>query len=453
MQERGLHILWDVIEEHLDEAGFCFAQWEQALQSPLYTLPQLEKKLESRLLAHLDGLLVAGSPAIDKVLLPALAAPDPGWVFAAAYALASSEQALAQDHLFSHLEQAAPESLGPVQRALELAPIRDPQRILRLLESARIELQALALDVLSFQRVAGEQWGARLPQFLLQADSWLRAAALRAVRRLPSAACTNAVLGVLESCAMTPAAALEAGMVLGLLDARQAAAWLHSPDRTAVEAAQLVLAMVGSVQDTERLRRDTADKNSQRGALFALGFSGSIPLVDHILSLMREPELAALAGEALCGITGVDIEKAGLAAKPPPAPPATADQEPPQLADLDADLSRPPEADLPVPDPDAAAAWWKDHRASFTPGIRYVYGLPMEGARTLIAALALAPMRRRHALALELAMASQGQLQVETRALARAQWRHLPPAWQALARAQSATPAPRPSHGQEHAGA
>ena len=35
-------ILWDVIAEHLDEAGFALDTWTQALESPLYTLQELE---------------------------------------------------------------------------------------------------------------------------------------------------------------------------------------------------------------------------------------------------------------------------------------------------------------------------------------------------------------------------------------------------------------------------
>lgn len=51
-------ILWDVIEEHLDEATFLYTQFESLLDHPLLTRADVERSVTSRLIAHLDGLVL-----------------------------------------------------------------------------------------------------------------------------------------------------------------------------------------------------------------------------------------------------------------------------------------------------------------------------------------------------------------------------------------------------------
>src|SRR5262249_14679432 len=84
-------IRWDIVEEHLDEAAFLYQLWEQSLRSPKYTLREIAEGPEERMLAHLDGLVVGGSPVAKKLLIPSLESDEPGVVFAAAYALLASE--------------------------------------------------------------------------------------------------------------------------------------------------------------------------------------------------------------------------------------------------------------------------------------------------------------------------------------------------------------------------
>jgi hypothetical protein len=71
-------VLWDVVEEHLDEAEFGVEQFERAMQSPLLTLERLAGGCEGRLLAHVDGLLVGGAPVYERLLKPLLDSPDAG---------------------------------------------------------------------------------------------------------------------------------------------------------------------------------------------------------------------------------------------------------------------------------------------------------------------------------------------------------------------------------------
>src|SRR5258708_6687694 len=70
-------VLWDVVEEHLDELEFCVEQFERMLDDAELSLPHLSS-IEARLFAHLDGLVVEGEPVIDRLIVPAIddVAPD-----------------------------------------------------------------------------------------------------------------------------------------------------------------------------------------------------------------------------------------------------------------------------------------------------------------------------------------------------------------------------------------
>src|SRR6267142_1727129 len=86
-------ILWDVVEEHFNEAEFLFEQWERALHSPKYNLTELGATLERRLAAHLDGLVVGGRPVAKRTLEPELEnASEPNRTIVAALALLFMEE-------------------------------------------------------------------------------------------------------------------------------------------------------------------------------------------------------------------------------------------------------------------------------------------------------------------------------------------------------------------------
>src|SRR4051794_14057106 len=90
-------VLWDVAEEHLDEAEFLWDQWEKSLDAPNYALAEVAERPEERLLAHVDGLLAGGPEVIAKLVLPALDAEEPARITAAAYTLLASGEATALD--------------------------------------------------------------------------------------------------------------------------------------------------------------------------------------------------------------------------------------------------------------------------------------------------------------------------------------------------------------------
>src|SRR5690554_6744083 len=69
-------LIWDIQEEHLDEAEFLLEMWTHCVDSPRFTLATLAAGPEERLLARVVGLLVGGERVVEGLLLPVLAEPD-----------------------------------------------------------------------------------------------------------------------------------------------------------------------------------------------------------------------------------------------------------------------------------------------------------------------------------------------------------------------------------------
>ena len=86
-EARSDAILWDVVEEHLDEAEFLAETWHVNLDSPAYLRDEFEQGPQERLLAHVDGLVVGGEDVRAELLEPALADGDTERWRAAAVAL------------------------------------------------------------------------------------------------------------------------------------------------------------------------------------------------------------------------------------------------------------------------------------------------------------------------------------------------------------------------------
>ncbi len=126
-------------------------------------------------------------------------------------------------------------------------------------------------------------------------------------------------------------------------------------------------------------------------ALWALGFSGRLSAAEACLEWMEDAKMARLADEL-------------------------PEELPPLEEDLKVDLIPRPEDELPRPDAEAVATWWRKSKGGFERGVRYLMGSPFQ-AQVLFAALEQGPMRRRPVWARELAIRSRGAVHVSTRAL------------------------------------
>ena len=174
-------ILIDIIEEHLEEADFLCQQRGNALGERVYNLDGLAE-LEERLLAHLDGLILAEADAWI-LLKPKLTEGERGEAFAAAYVALASGEAVFHDELTKALDQAEGPVLEGIREALRHSSSVEVEQILRSrLGAAHGRIRTLALDVLSVRRSAID--AKQLESLLLDKDPAVIAAAAKAVGRL-----------------------------------------------------------------------------------------------------------------------------------------------------------------------------------------------------------------------------------------------------------------------------
>ena len=423
----GRPLRWDIYETHLDEAAFRWSQWEAALDAPDFILGEVAE-LEERFAAHLDGLILGGTPVARRLLEPALASEEPERIVTAALALLRGEEAPGPAAVLAALPTAEPSALAGLRRALELAPSAAiPTALPSLLEKedALPALWVLVLDTLGTHGLATP---ALCTPLLSHPEPEVAAAALRAASRARLPLEPASVHRALDSRApVLRDAALLAGLMGGHAGAWAACRALVDSRASEARLPLLLLGLGGDEQDVKRLLARLDDEELRADALWALGFSGRVAAADACVALMREAPVAALAGEAFSAITGLRIEGGHATEK-----------EEREEDDLDADLTLRPEDALPLPHAEQVAVWWKEARARLDPKQRHLAGQPFT-PQVLLEALVSAPMRRRHALALELALRSRGALQVPTRAFVQ----HQVAGWKA-ARAAPATSFSRP---------
>ncbi|GEL75582.1 TIGR02270 family protein [Myxococcus virescens] len=417
-------LLVDVLEEHLDEAEFRWLQWENALGAPDFSLTETAR-LEELLLAHLDGLVVGASTAVEAVLRPAFETEDAFRISAAAYALLALGEV---DEVLLRLREAEPEARAAIRRALELSEAPGlGARLLDLLKREDTALQAAVLEALSIRQEAPPEV---LAHFFTHDEPRARVAALRAALPFPQGAARTLLPSLLDSSHPgIRAAAIEAGVASGVRQAWETC-------RTAVRVrdshsldAMVLLAMGGGEVDVALLLAVLDVERLRPHALWALGFSGWVAAMEACRAWLEVPSVAQLAGEAFAAMTGLRLE--GPYALPPGERPEDVPPPPELEEDLDADLVPKPEDDLPWPNVTAVRDWWGAEKKRFVKDTRYLLGRPFSGSG-LVEALETSPMRRRHVLARELALRSQGTLTVRTRAFT-----HVQRAEQAKARASN----------------
>lgn len=416
------HILWDVVEEHLDEAEFLVGVYAEASDSPLYTFRQLARGPEHRLRAHIDGLLVGGPTTAERLLLPVFTDDaELARASAAALALLTIGDRQWGQRLIDDLAKLAGPHADGVTWALGTCerPDLDP----RITDALRKAEDGARAPLLRAAFVRGVDQSAQLERWLRDDEPSLRlsiAAILRyAPRRLGpwiDAAITDRDLTLRHT-------AIASGLVLGSHHAWEAAGRLafdkSAPDRDAMAW----VASFGDARVTETLIGVLADEARRADALWALGFSGRVTAADACARWLADEDFGPQAGESFAAITGLarGDDRFWLDPKPEPED----DGELPPLAeDLQADLSSVPADDLVPPNPETIVAWWTQTRQSLRPDTRYIAGVPLDQAG-LLRGLRESSTWRRHGIAFELLVRTQGLARVQTRMSTQAQSRQM----------------------------
>lgn len=415
-------ILWDVVEEHFDEATFLFDQFEELLDHPMLTLADLERTVESRLLAHLDGLVVGGPPVAERLLIPALTQigeDGAARITAAALAL-----------IFGHHHEPVCAALlnenDTIQRALQLACL--------LARSTEIDRWALDTFFRSpstriravLMPLSGAQLDDRTLAHCLDSDDpSLIAAAAQIVGRGAAKNFAPKILQLLRhEDVRVQDAAMMAGLVWGL---PQASTTLRQRALGPEPNADLMAlyAMLSNPSPYPALIDLLSRTTHLNAALFALGFCGSPEVVPVLIEQIKQnqdidPLAAKFAMQAIALITGMDLNddaysmpKAGLDAEAEDADAQAA--LPPFEEDGLGSLLGVPEELLPMPNAAGIEQFWKTASARFERNGTYLRGKPF-GPDAILEALQQATLNVRHVLASGLAVHNGGGGSLDTRA-------------------------------------
>jgi uncharacterized protein (TIGR02270 family) len=413
-------ILWDVVEEHLDEVEFLFELWRNTLDASHYTLAELRKGPEMRLLAHLDGLRVGGEVVVQRLLEPALADEGTEPLRAAAVALAmftATEPGRGRT-----LVQRLPALAEPVQAgvAWALAACDRPDLATVLTSAIAQGTGALPAMLLEVSAARAEDVQGVLDPLMHADDPATRIAVARACgvdrRRLPWV--ERATIAGDEA---LRDAALPTALTMGSEHAWQLVGRLALDAKLVHRDAMTWMAQLGEPRLVDALAARLSDEGARADVLWALGFSGRVAAADACLQWLGDEDFGPLAGEAFAGITGIDVHDDAYWEDAVPT--EDVDGELPPLAqDLEAELVVAPEEELRPPKPDAIAKWWVEHRGRFAPEQRWIAGQPAQ-LDGFLHALRTESMRRRHARAFELLVRSQGRARVPTRMMSSAQQR------------------------------
>ena len=415
-------ILWDVVEEHLDEAEFLYDLWHDRLFAAHYNLFELGSRLEPRLEAHLDGLVTGGAPVAERLLYPVLEkAKYPERATVAALALLDSSRRTDRHAPFEAIVAAEGEQRDGLAAALRVSesPVVDLMVVDRFKSAIEPDDKALWLGIMAARHLDP---GEALQDCLETEHGSLQRAALDAARHLGRR--DQAYYAEKLIRAPNPevrGAAVKAGLVFG-----QAQAWhdclyaVRHRDETDMDS-MVIVALLGGPVEHEQLQDLLGYRKTREAALWALGFTGNVASADACVPYLRSEDerTVKLAAEAIATIGGLNLFASEL------KEPTSEEEEPEQPIpleedDLDANLVPDGVDALPMISPAALEATWVEQRQALSVSTRYL-GASAFGAPALADTLRSAPMRRRHVHALELAIRTGAARRVRTTAFCKRQ--------------------------------
>ncbi|MEO8053537.1 MAG: hypothetical protein ABI768_00170 [Acidobacteriota bacterium] len=363
MTDASLKFLPDLVEEHFEELAFLWGQRRGALRSPRF-MPRDLARLEKRIEAHLQGLLIAGDE-LDAFVRPGLEGDDADAAFAAGFGLLRSRipgsvdrvweafasvsgpradglaEAFAHgpaDALLSRLQQAV--TAAPPMRSVAAAEALALRG--RLAPDSRAQEAWLASDEPVVRRRAWRVVSlAALPQSralwergLSDPDAWVRAAAREA--------------------------ALWCRQTWALEDVRRGRRGAGGADADSM----YLVAATGDAADLERVLAWVKDVGSGPERYRVLGVLGHPAGVETLLHAMGGLDLAAsaFAGQAFTKITGEDVDSGRRTVVPP------ADGKEPDA--FEAEFLD----EMPLPDERKARAAWEKRRPDAARGTRWCRG-------------------------------------------------------------------------------
>lgn len=415
-------LAWDVLKEHLQEAAFLWKQRQRSLLASDYVLAEIAEGDEARLLAHIDGLVIGGRPAAERLLVPALEGEETPSIVAAACALLESKEPDWLPTVLDWFVQGADEVRAGISLALSLSGRADIISSLgKRFPSLDASDQVFALEVLRSRQA---DTGLALTQLAAEREGpALLIAAIRAARFAPNATADVLIRQGLEDPEpRVRDAAIETGLVHGSRMAWARCRQLIEAGEPEARPALLAFALGGEQAELEALIAAVGDPARRSEALWALGFSGRLAAAEAVLAALRE-EGDRVALESFALMTGLPVasvlEEDDEDEDEEEDDWAEEDEEPSEEEEVEGSEEDSALAALPGPEElpgkvrvATVEAWWKKARSSFEPGGRYLLGRPVK-PESLPALMEEVPMRRRPVFGWEFAIRSRGTVRLE----------------------------------------
>ena len=361
----------DVEPDYFLEAATLFLRRTNSVAAPNVSLAVLAR-LDARLTAYLDGLVVAGDAAAP-LLERELDYSARGTVFTA------SVQALKVRHLES-LDAVWPraERFGPIRNELVAAfGWVEPN----CLQGFVPQLMADKAAVKRFAAVAS--CSAHRIDPGLVSEAWFQDTAPLVLARVLRVVGEIGHRALVSDCV--------AGLDGGSDDCRFWAAWsavLLGDRRSALERLIETALTAGTSHRSRafRLVLQASDLHLAHGSLQQIakapahwrwliqgsGIVGDPTYAAWLIGHMSKPNAARLAGEAFALITGADLDQLQLCRSRPEEFESGPTDD---LNDPNVDVD--PDEGLPWPDPQKVAKWWAANNSRFPKGTRYFLGKPV----------------------------------------------------------------------------
>jgi uncharacterized protein (TIGR02270 family) len=360
--------LWDVVDEHLEEASFLLELWEQSCRSWSLSAMTLEVGFERRLLAHLHGLILGGSAVAERILLPLVHDPDADPLNACIAALAllnsptpSVGMALLQP---SYTQLPQRESL---RRAMDFS--EHPFLVRWCIEGLRSDDPAQLADSISV--MASRAW---LPP--AQLDHWwnhpspqVQHATLRWMLACPD---LPDRFELLQRSLYSTESTLRDEALKVAVARRVPHAWPICQSRVEgrtddVHLPIMLLASLGDHEDHERVWSAVENPSLAPTVICSLAAMGTPEAVTRCLHTLNNTPLNPWAAASFATLTGVDLVEEDL---------VHIEEKPDDHDDMDepleTDLERPAAVDV-----EAVQRWWSTNRHSVPTTGRMLLGRPL----------------------------------------------------------------------------
>lgn len=392
-------IVSSIVSQHLEDAASLRSVRSVLVRAPHARLLQLART-DERLLAHLDGLSVAGDEGF-RLSKASLEVPGVGQLFVNAVLSVERRDGMQLDRLLS-LVDVVPDASRALASAFGWV---EPSSLVGLTAPLLGAAQPLHRWLgLAACAAHGVDPGGALAAAIEQAHAGLRWRAFRAAGQLGRQDLLPACLAQLDDEApRCRLAAAWSAVLLGDQGAGAQALRSMALEPRGQEALQLALLTADPDAARHLVQQLVAHDAPLRTTIRATGWAGDLQVVPWLIDHMADDAQARIAGEAFSLLTGADLAMLDLERKPPD----TVACGPSESADDD-DVALDEDESLPWPDKARVQTWWESKRNSMpSTGRCFVGAAP--GEAHLLRVLREAPQRQRRAAALMLCAADPGQ--------------------------------------------